>query len=310
MKFLQRLLREEKGSAMVLVTIAMVILLGSSALVIDYGQLVLIRRKLVNAADAAALAGAQELLSEPASPSNAMSTAEAYAIANGVDVDQVTAEVTHDKSQITVTVTGIVDYTFARVLGFEQGNVSAEAKAAVGSIQGMTGVAPLTIVEQSFVKGQSYELKSASPSEMGPGNFGVLALGGSGASRYEANLRDGYSGNIKIGDLLDTEPGNMSNPTKRACTDRINACNLGCTYQNFKPDCPLLVYIPVIKQPTGQGRQEVEVVGFAAFFLDKHQPPGQGNESSIKGWFVDTIVPGQINPGETGYGVSAVNLIK
>lgn len=77
-----------------------------------------------------------------------------------------------------------------------------------------------------------------------------------------------------------------------------------------KPDCPLLVYLPVIRQPAGQGKQKVEVVGFAAFFLNKSKPPGSGNESIIRGWFVDTVTQGEITQGGTGYGVSAVNLVK
>ena len=51
-------------------------------------------------------------------------------------------------------------------------------------------------------------------------------------------------------------------------------------------------------------------VSFAAFFLDENQPPGQGNESIMRGWFVDTIAQGQLTPGANGYGVSAVNLVK
>jgi Flp pilus assembly protein TadG len=310
MRLLTRYLREERGSALVLVTVAMVILLGTSALAFDYGRLVLKKRTLANAADAAALAAAQELLKEPAAASVALSTAEAYAAANGAAADQVTADISPDHTQITVTISAAVDYTFARVFGFTQRELTAAATAAVGAVTGMTGTAPLMIVEQNFVQGQEYELKSAAPGDLGPGNFGALALGGKGASRYESNLRDGYSGMISVGDLLDTEPGNISGPTKRAFTARINACSHGCTYQNFRSGCPLIVYIPVVKQPTGQGRQEVEVAGFAAFFLNRNQPPGQGNESSIKGWFVDTIVPGQISPGEKSYGVAAVNLIK
>jgi hypothetical protein len=54
----------------------------------------------------------------------------------------------------------------------------------------------------------------------------------------------------------------------------------------------------------------VEVVGFAAFFLNKSKPPGSGNESIIRGWFVDTVTQGEITQGGTGYGVSAVNLVK
>ena len=72
MRLLTRYLREERGSALVLVTVAMVILLGTSALAFDYGRLVLKKRTLANAADAAALAAAQELLKEPAAASVAL----------------------------------------------------------------------------------------------------------------------------------------------------------------------------------------------------------------------------------------------
>jgi hypothetical protein len=312
MKTVKRLCGDEKGSALVIVALAMIVLLGSSAIVVDYGMLAVKRRTLVNAADAAALAGAQELLHNPNSPNSAILIAREYAIDNGVDPDLIEVVVSPSNSLISVHVADLVNFAFASVLGFETGHVTAEASAAVGAVNGMTGIVPLAIVEESFIKGQEYELKSFSPPSFtfGPGNFGALALGGPGASRFESNLRDGYNGMIQIGDLLDTEPGVMSNPIKRAFNDRANRCESSCTYNNFSPECPLLVYIPIIKQPTGQGKQKVEVVGFAAFFLDKNQPPGQGNESIIKGRFVDTIAQGQITPGTTGYGVSAVNLVK
>lgn len=310
MKFTKKILVEENGSALVLIAIAMVVMMGSSALVIDYGLLSLKKRTLTNAADAAVLAGAQELIKNRNSPNSAILKAISYATMNGAEADDVTVQLTENTSRISVTIIGSVNYYFARVLGFEKGSVQAEAAAAVGAVSGMTGVVPLAIVEQELIKGQQYELKSFANSPLGPGNFGALALGGSGASNFENNLREGYQGIIRIGDLLDTEPGNMSNPTKRAVTDRINQCDLACTYYSYSLGCSLLVYIPIIKQPTGQGKQKVEVVGFAAFFLNRNQPPGQGNQSNIKGWFVDTIVQGQIAQGVSGYGVSAINLVK
>ena len=62
MEKIKRILRDEKGTALVLVCLAFVLLLGFSALVIDYGALALERRRMVTAADAGALAGARILL--------------------------------------------------------------------------------------------------------------------------------------------------------------------------------------------------------------------------------------------------------
>ncbi|NLM46305.1 MAG: hypothetical protein GX200_05860 [Firmicutes bacterium] len=310
MRFLTRLVREEKGSSLVIVMLAMVALLGSAAMVTDYGLLAAKRRALATAADAAALAGAQELVLNPGAGSQALEKAVEYAVLNGVEPEVVEAGLSHGGRAVTVTVRDNVQYSFARVLGFFTGDVSATATALTGTVSALTGVVPLTIVEQDFVKGQEYHLKSFPAGELGPGNFGALALGGKGAANYKKNLSRGYQGQIKVGDILETEPGNMSGPTRAGFLERVNRCQDNCTFANFKPGCPLLVYIPVIKQPTGGGRQEVEVVGFAAFFLNKNHPPKQGNQSIIRGWFVDTIVTGQIDDNAADYGVTAVNLIR
>jgi hypothetical protein len=49
-------------------------------------------------------------------------------------------------------------------------------------------------------------------------------------------------------------------------------------------------------------------VGFAAFFIDKHNPPGRGNESIVSGTFVGSMSDGPVAEQLTGYGVYAVNL--
>ncbi len=56
-----KILGEEKGSVMIMVVIALLVLIGFTGLVIDGGQAYLTKSRLQNAADAAALAGAQEL---------------------------------------------------------------------------------------------------------------------------------------------------------------------------------------------------------------------------------------------------------
>ncbi len=57
----KKVVGEEKGSVMVMVVIALIVLIGFTGLVIDGGSLYLTKSRLQNAADAAALAGAQSL---------------------------------------------------------------------------------------------------------------------------------------------------------------------------------------------------------------------------------------------------------
>lgn len=86
---LKKLLGEEKGSVIIMVTIALIVLLGFTGLVIDGGALYMTKSKLQNAADAAALAGAS------VSAADADGEAKKYAGLNGVvnGVDGATVQV-------------------------------------------------------------------------------------------------------------------------------------------------------------------------------------------------------------------------
>src|SRR5204863_4741588 len=76
-------LKSERGQAFVLATVAMVMCCGMAALVLDVGNWFRDKRRLQGTADAAALAGAQQL---PLDPSAARNMALNYADKNGGDV--------------------------------------------------------------------------------------------------------------------------------------------------------------------------------------------------------------------------------
>ena len=76
MKTLLHRSRDESGQAFVFVAAILTALVGMAALVVDVGSWYQADRRLQTAADAAALAGAQEL---PLEPSDAKSVAEQYA---------------------------------------------------------------------------------------------------------------------------------------------------------------------------------------------------------------------------------------
>ena len=71
---------DERGQVLVLTVLALTVLLGMTALVLDVGGWFRTQRRLQGTADAAALAGAQAL---PADPGNANSLALNYAGLNG-----------------------------------------------------------------------------------------------------------------------------------------------------------------------------------------------------------------------------------
>jgi Flp pilus assembly protein TadG len=137
-------LRDEAGQALVLVALSMIVLIGFVGLAIDVGSAYFTQRELQKAADAAALAGAQEL------PNSATATAVArqYGAADG---DKNEATLVKDATMavstrcvtslgcvpsrgvttnvIAVTETAQVPTLFAKLLGFDSFTVHAKATA-------------------------------------------------------------------------------------------------------------------------------------------------------------------------------------
>jgi Flp pilus assembly protein TadG len=122
-------LKSEQGQVLGLVTVALVAMLAMSALVMDVGFAWYAKRQLQASVDAAALAGAQ------AFPDNAQATAlaQAYLTKNnprsgGITVKAPSIDIGYlqnsrlgaPKNKITVTETGSIPTTFAKVVGFDK----------------------------------------------------------------------------------------------------------------------------------------------------------------------------------------------
>ncbi|KAF5033736.1 putative Flp pilus-assembly TadE/G-like protein [anaerobic digester metagenome] len=126
-RLVKKFIRNEDGQALPLVALLMVVLMGFAALVIDVGRIYNVKSEMQKAADAAALAGAQEL----PTASTAISTAKNYAGLNGAEKTNtsVTTPYKGDSNKIEVVCTMNVQYTFARFLGLTDADVSARAVA-------------------------------------------------------------------------------------------------------------------------------------------------------------------------------------
>ncbi len=132
--------KQEIGQSIMLVALAIAMLCGAAALVVDVGIVSVTQGKLQNAADAAALAAARTL----PSASTAISTADQYAELNGVPAANTTATTPYNgnANKVEVVCTKTVEYTFARVFGAQSKVISARAVAeSSGSSNGCFGYA-------------------------------------------------------------------------------------------------------------------------------------------------------------------------
>lgn len=321
-------LKRSRGAVLVWVAASMVVLLGAGALSLDYGRLVVARWRLQTAVDAGSLAGAWELGNK--SVSQALREASAAQVAGSVAsdnksegayaVDFPDADTCHVEGQETIAM------TFARILGVNESTVLAEAAARLSGAGSAKGLRPFGIQSQDFVFGDQYLLKIGPHDETSNGNFHALALGGKGANNYREKIKYGYDGVISIGDTITTEPGNMSGPTEDGI-DYVVALEIikeGIEYildqsghiswdwyASHLDDLyasPRLILVPIVDNWEVHGRDTVEVVGFASFFLEGVE--GSGKNSRVVGRFVERVIPGSSGGGSTEFGGYSVSLIQ
>ena len=139
---LKKLLKQEMGQALVVAAAFMVVALGFAALVIDGGNLYLTKAQCVNTADAAALAGSQQL---PDNPTQARTDANTYATTNGKSGDTITVTIPTDNKSISVAVNRTVNMFFAKIIGVSTRTVSANATASVGVAASVPWIVPFVI---------------------------------------------------------------------------------------------------------------------------------------------------------------------
>lgn len=132
---------DERGAVAVMVALSLVVLLGALALVIDFGRAVGVRREMVNAADAAALAAAQRCAFGQG-PAAATAAANATARANvsgarlvdiRIDPECASGPITTEPKSVTVTYRETVDYFVAPILGYDDVTVTTSATAIWGA---------------------------------------------------------------------------------------------------------------------------------------------------------------------------------
>ena len=321
--------RSEKGQAAIFTILCLTSLIGAVALVVDVGIWRTERGHMVNAADAAALAGAASLNQ---GPGPAIAIANATAAANGAGTSTaVTLSEDGPDDLIQVRVTAPGEPYFARLFGIGEFDIEATATAKVKAYTSISKkpAVPIAITPDAIpATGDEMTLKFSGGGGT-TGNYGAIELpyeenacqAGSGASTW-SDLLAGTSTvcKISVGDTVGTEPGNMADPTDKGLDERIgaNADSFDEVVQLdpngglatiLKPDSPRLVAVPIVVSADDgtstfpNGRGGVRIVGFAYFFITSWS----GGE--VKGRLVRALADLDEDTGGTGGTTSGIYTI-
>jgi Flp pilus assembly protein TadG len=304
--------KDERGAVGVVVAMLMVPMMGFAAVALDAAALWNQQLQLQTGADAGALAIAHDcslsLCGNPAQTAQNMAT-------QNMNSDAATATVLAlTSSQVTVRNTGIRNYWFAPVLGFDSSTITTEATATWGAPTGGTAVLPLAIsyceflaqtgggVPSTTTERTIYLTKSSGvpdctgPSNnVVPGGFGWVVVNSGSCQTTSA-----------ISGLLSSDPGN-SMPSSCSASDLAAI--------QGKP-----VLLPIFDQANDSGSHATyRVYGYAAFTITGYHFGGQnswnrpcnGSGRCIRGYF--TRFAGSLDAFDFGstapnLGASLVNL--
>jgi hypothetical protein len=303
----------KRGQIAVALILVMLPLLGLIGLGADIGLLYFHWGIVQKAADAAVLAGAGYL---PNHTSTAQITASGYATTNGLRTGEIVSNtVAADNMSITMTTSRTVPYYFLKLVGLSSGTVKPIAKAGIQQdteqARGLIPVGlPCSTTNCSYTTGTLYHLVQAGTNgnggswNVGPGNWGRLALGASGADQFLNNLINGYQGSINVGDNISAETGQVNGPTSAGVDTRVNtgiAVNgtvTNPTLASVPAYDPRLVAVPLVDFTGATGSSvQLPVMGFALMWLQSYT--AKGANKTLDAYFLGTVpitsVPSTVN---------------
>ncbi|MFC4409731.1 pilus assembly protein TadG-related protein [Chungangia koreensis] len=298
---LKRFIRDEDGNILLLSVFLFLAFTAFAGLVVDGGQLYMNKTHLQKVANAAALSAGQELTTKD--PKVVEDLAKEIVDKHGELSSLQNVDIILER-KVTVKLNKPVKLFFSSLFGVDSIDVPAKATAKIGVIGRGYGAAPIGINESmELVYGQEYTLK-VDETGSSTGFFGILAIEGPGAKTYEQNLMHGFDGELKVGDIVNTQTGNIAGPTKTGIDYLVNTCS-----DMNDRDCPRILLVPVYKpyNYTTNQLKQVEITGFAHFYISG---PMNSQDKTVKGVFMKRVSHGFEMDQAVDKGAYALKLVE
>lgn len=306
---------DESGQAILVTVLFLTVLMGAVALTLDVGVWYREQRQAQATADAAVLAGAQDL---PTDVVAALASTKQFAAANGGGIDPSGISFRSDfepNDTVSVSVTRTAPGIFASLFSIASVNVRAHASARAGVPEQVMDAAPIVVNKlHPMLSGAGcpcFHVETTIPLDKqgAPGAFGMVDLDG-GSNDGSSSLADwitkGFDDYLSLG-LYDSDTGAKFNSggIKEALDSRIGTELL----------------FPVFDTLDGTGTNaQYDVIGWVAFHLDciglqtdtTDCVNQQGNNQSLTGYFTRVIWSGlqaKTNKHLPDFGVYSVSLV-
>lgn len=318
MQRLTRLLRgrleDERGASAVLLSLLLVPMLGFAAIAVDIGALYAEKARLQVAADAAALAVAQDC--SRGACGDMLATAQAMITANDGEGSAAYPVLSTDPLSVTVTGSTPTEHWFAPVIGHDSTAVTATATVGWGGPSRGTAVLPLTFSWCSF------EIQTGGGLPSGTTQHTIRL------SKTAVDECTGPSGNVVPGGFgfLETDAGGCEVTSAIAqlmVSSPGESPPSGCEPEDFAAMVGQTVLLPIFDDFGGTGSGAwYRVFGYAAFRLTGYAFTGQftttprpcsGNVRCVTGYFtrfVELSDAWDYSPDAPQLGSSILRLIR
>ncbi len=209
---LSKLRRDQNGSGLLLCIFILFFTICIGGVLVDVSILYKAKGEMRKAANAAVLSGAQIIFEKDESIKNVVSE---ILTANNEPYDKNNLQINRTENKLTYTLHKTVPLYFMRIFGIDTIPITVTSSAVRELATAMTGVVPLGVEEGIKLEvGKKYILKGKKQ-EDSPGWFGFLNLDGNKNPHDIADLiNNGYSGEIKINQILDKTPGEKASVGK------------------------------------------------------------------------------------------------
>jgi len=311
--------RNERGQAMVLTVVFLVVLLGMAAMVLDVGSWYRAHRALQATVDAAALAGAQKL---PESTGQAGALASQYAAKNGglgSGTITISSKVVPNDT-ISVAVKRSAPGFFSKAVGVNSVSVGSTGVARSEGVTSVKYVAPIVVhykhpllnctgpssnptCKPNFTQQTTLDLEDLHQKGGGNGSgaFGLLNLnyadstGNIGAGTLADWLANGYQDYLPLGRYYSAPSANFNNSQFRSSLDSVIGKE---------------VLFPVYRLLTGPGSNaQYDIIGWVGFVITSYN--ANGSSGTLTGHFTTYNANGiqATSGGKPYFGVKTIQLV-
>jgi hypothetical protein len=253
-----------------MVLVALLALIGIAGLALDTAHVVLNKARLQSTLDAAALAAAK-VLDQTASTAQASTAANSVF---GLNVARYPELQSATGGGLTLTIqysatlnpfsAGTVPAKFVRTsitgfrtrmslvsaLGISYLDVGGTAVAGPSpTLQQVCNIVPIMMCASSAAPAPLYGYSvnqvlglkkvpssGATAASLGPGNYNLISIGGTGAALVRTNFAGSYDACASMGSSMITEPGVAAGPVEQGVNTRFNQYQAGLSSTDYPPD--------------------------------------------------------------------------